>query len=297
MACGTLRGNRHYMNKGSSMKFVVVMPFRPEFDAIYAAIKSAVQAGAPARDLTCLRVDEDLRAGHITGKIDDHIRSADVCIADISDLNPNVMWEVGFIEALQKPLIAVSRSELALPFNIHDLSVLRYVPSELSRTLQDPLTKAVQQTLARLQTHRPKLAVAITGSRSAVPHRAMYAVRTATAPFLGPETTWYCGTSGSVDEAAAAFLFQEKQHVIGVCSSAHNISTEVEAIFAQHNMALLNADDVALPRSIHDLSWRDAFFVTKSDLIILIWDGKSTNISRLHEWLTSHGKDHLLAFA
>jgi hypothetical protein len=278
------------------VKVVVVMPFDGAFDEVYATMKRSVES-IPDRDLICLRVDEDLQARRITGKIEDHIRSADICIADITGLRANVLWEVGYIEALQKPLIAVSQTKDPLPFNIGDIAVIYYNRSHLQESLARPLIQAIQQTLSTYVARRSKWTIAITGSRGLSPNKAAYTVSALASRFLGPDATWYCGTNGAVDYAAASFLLEAKENVYGVFSSTHQLADDVRALFHQHGRQIINADNVSLPRQLPDLSWRDAFFVTKADLVILVWDGASVNIGRMHEWLTAHHKDHLLTFA
>jgi len=279
------------------MKVVVVMPFDRALDAVYSAIKASVETAVPRDGLTCLRVDEDLTAGHITGKIEEHLRSADICIADISGLNPNVMWEVGYIEALRKPLLLISQSLAKLPFNIQDMTAISYAHERLDETLVRPLMLSLQQTLTTVGARRTSWSIAITGSHSIMPNKAAYAVRTLASPYLGAETTWYCGTNGAADYEAARFLLEMKQNVVCVYAGTHDVAADIRALFALHSAPLLDAETIALPRAISELSRRDAFFVTRADLVLLLWDGQSRNIGKLHEWLTLHHKDHLLGNA
>lgn len=280
------------------MKVVVVMPFDSDFDQVYAMIKSTVEAiSARPDEMTCLRVDEDLKAAHITVKIEDNLRSADVCIADLSGLRPNVLWEVGFIEAMRKPLIVISQSDPAnLPFNIKDLQVIRYTSARLRDSLVPHLTQALRETIATLGARRSTWTIAITGSRSVNPQSARNSVAALASPFLGPDTVWYCGTNGPVDEAAARFLLEAKQRVSGVYSSTHNVSPEIHAIFRSAGISLVNADHVTMPFRITDLSARDAFLVA-TDLCILILDNEASHSKFLHDWLTAHHKNHLVGFA
>jgi hypothetical protein len=244
------------------MKFVVVMPFDKAFDPIYSAIKSGVQMAVP--ESVCIRVDHDLAAGRITAKIRANLHSADICIADITpdmtQYKPNIMWEVGFIEALHKPLIVVSQSVDNFPFNIQDLSVLLYSSTDLESKLTRPLRASIEQTLPSLGSHHSKLTVAITGSRTITTFKALSAVQSYAAPFLSSETTWYCGTNSPVDEAAARFLLAEGQQVTGIYTMTNTVSSSVRALFTEHKASLVDADNVQLPIRHPELSRRDAFF-------------------------------------
>ena len=279
------------------MQIVVVMPFDPNFDVVYGAIKSTVQSTFPSNVATCLRIDEDYKPGRITEKIKDHLRSADLCIADITGINANVMWEMGFAEALQKPLIVLSQTTTNLPFNIQDIKVIGYAPADIEGTLVNPLQKALQQATATNAAQHTRLTIAITGSRSVAYGKALNSIRAFATPFLSQETVWYCGTNGPVDEAAATFLLEAGQHVLGVHATGYDATSEIEGIFVRHNAALVNADMVPLSRGYRELGRRDALFVNKADLFFLVWDGKSPNTRLLHEWLTSNNKDHIVAFA
>src|SRR5258708_19453510 len=103
------------------MKYMVVMPFLPKdrFDPVFRLIRVAVRARTPeGGPWECVRVDQDLTAGYVTEKIEEHLRSADICFADLNGLHPNVLWEVGYIAALGKPLIPITDSVQPLPFNL-----------------------------------------------------------------------------------------------------------------------------------------------------------------------------------
>lgn len=52
------------------------------------------------------------------------IKQADVVVADISDSNPNVLWELGFAEALQRPVIVVAEDGGNIPFDLRAVRVL-----------------------------------------------------------------------------------------------------------------------------------------------------------------------------
>jgi len=48
------------------------------------------------------------------------LNEADFVIADLTDANPNVMWEVGFAQALNKPVLLLVKDSdsMKVPFNV-----------------------------------------------------------------------------------------------------------------------------------------------------------------------------------
>ena len=104
----------------------VIMPFAPLYKgrceriyepAIEAAGLVPHLAGGPGTD-------------KITPEIEEGIRNAHICLADISEDNLNVWYELGFAYACNKQVVAVSdkgkRPASELPFDIKDRKVIFY---------------------------------------------------------------------------------------------------------------------------------------------------------------------------
>ena len=66
---------------------------------------------------TLERADMATEPGQITAAIFSALAEADVCVADLSFLNPNVMYELGIRHALRKPVIQIAAHGTALPFD------------------------------------------------------------------------------------------------------------------------------------------------------------------------------------
>jgi glycine/D-amino acid oxidase-like deaminating enzyme len=127
------------------------MPFRSSFDAVYAVIQNAVRdAGGSA--IHCQRVDEILRPGSIPDKIIRELRTADLCIADLTGRRANVMWEVGYAMSREIPLIQVIRLRQPVPFNISGYHHIAYDLSNLTVTLRAPLEMMVRNVIAQAST-------------------------------------------------------------------------------------------------------------------------------------------------
>jgi nucleoside 2-deoxyribosyltransferase len=133
------------------MNCFVIMPFAPEFDDVYAVIKSTVEASASAGTGRCFRLDDSRPAGRITDRLLAELKAATLCVADLTGAKPNVMWEVGFAMALCKPTILLIQDITALPFDIKDMQSIAYDRARLSATLAAPLRRSVVDTLAMIK--------------------------------------------------------------------------------------------------------------------------------------------------
>ncbi|HEY5721066.1 MAG TPA: hypothetical protein VIT45_01965 [Allosphingosinicella sp.] len=63
------------------------------------------------------RADLSTEPGQITPAIFSALNEADLCIADLTFLNPNVLYELGVRHALQKPVIQIAEKNTRLPFD------------------------------------------------------------------------------------------------------------------------------------------------------------------------------------
>ena len=96
--------------------------FDKRFEDVYApAIASA--------GLTPYRVDRDPAVEVPIESIEDGIRNAAVCLADITTDNPNVWYELGFAFAAGCPVLMIcsdERESLRYPFDIQHRTILSY---------------------------------------------------------------------------------------------------------------------------------------------------------------------------
>jgi hypothetical protein len=76
------------------------------------------------------RADKMGRPGIITVQIVQQIFDAELVVADLTDRNPNVYYELAIRHAVQKPAIhIVSRGDQDVPFDVQDM---RFVPYDLA---------------------------------------------------------------------------------------------------------------------------------------------------------------------
>lgn len=130
------------------MKCFVIMPYARDFDDVYHAIK---RAGVNAGKIDCVRLDEERPAGRILGRLLDAIPKADLCIADLSSRNPNVMWELGYAMAHNKHPILITRDNDPLPFDLFDVHKIVYNRERLVETLERPLETSIKDSAEWLQ--------------------------------------------------------------------------------------------------------------------------------------------------
>lgn len=87
-------------------------------------------------DLDVIRADKVAKAGKITTQIIRNLIEADVVISDLSELNPNVMYEIGIRQALLKPYILIAPNGTALPFDLKDSRTIFYDTSSVPKMHQ-----------------------------------------------------------------------------------------------------------------------------------------------------------------
>jgi tetratricopeptide (TPR) repeat protein len=114
------------------MQAFVVQPIRhhqdpdhEHFQAIYARVRHVLEA----RGYDCLRADEVEKSGAITKAVVHLLSTADLVVADLTDLNPNVYYELGVRHALRGSgtmllLDEVRTSEI--PFDLSAYRVIRF---------------------------------------------------------------------------------------------------------------------------------------------------------------------------
>jgi hypothetical protein len=99
------------------------MPFGGWFDDYYTAIfRPAIEAAG----LVPCRADDLYRPSTIVNNIWTYTKEAKIILADLTDKNPNVFYELGLAHALAKPAIIVAESIDDVPFDLRALRVIEY---------------------------------------------------------------------------------------------------------------------------------------------------------------------------
>lgn len=121
-------------------------PFDKRYEDVFVpAIRAA--------DLEPYRVDRDPGAVIPIEQIEEGIRRADACLADISTNNPNVWFELGYAIAAGKPVILVCEHQenRRFPFDVQHRAVIIY-KTESARdfdTLGTSITQRLKAAIAK----------------------------------------------------------------------------------------------------------------------------------------------------
>ena len=123
----------------------VIMPFADKFkDAYELAIKpSCIENG-----YRCERLDEQIFYENILTRIYEQIEKADLLIADMSDRNVNVYYEVGYAHGIRRELILLANSSADIPFDLKHYPHIVY---------DNGLSSLKQQLSRRIKHHNQKL--------------------------------------------------------------------------------------------------------------------------------------------
>lgn len=100
----------------------VVMPFKEEMKPVFDNIRFTVTK----LGLDVMRADTIQASGRIMDQIWRSIGRAGIIIADITDSNPNVMFEVGIAMSLGKKMIMISQKKGAIPFDVAAFRIIFY---------------------------------------------------------------------------------------------------------------------------------------------------------------------------
>jgi hypothetical protein len=130
----------------------VVMPFKRNFDDYYKRIYApAIRAAG----LEPRRGDDVFRAGIVMKQLWEQICGAELVLADVTERNPNVFYELGLAHASRKPAILVTQNPGDVPFDLRHLRRVEYktvTPTWAKQTwdkdLKKDLRKAIDETRA-----------------------------------------------------------------------------------------------------------------------------------------------------
>jgi hypothetical protein len=130
------------------MAFVIQSFDGGKFDRRYV---ETIRPGITKGGAEPQRADEILGVQPIIQKIEDAIKSADICIAEVSRDNPNVWLELGYALALNKPTVILCDRQLRerLPFDVQHRPVIFY--STESKSGYDELESKVVAEVKNLR--------------------------------------------------------------------------------------------------------------------------------------------------
>lgn len=103
-----------------------MMPFDGGFTKVYETFKEC----AKAVRMECLRADDIWDEAVVINDVVKLICNSRIVIADCTDRNPNVFYEIGIAHALGKEVILVTRSPSDIPFDLRHIRYIKYLNNE-----------------------------------------------------------------------------------------------------------------------------------------------------------------------
>ena len=101
----------------------VLMPFRPALTKIYSeVIKPTVESCG----MTCKRSDEIYSVNSIMSDVWSYIQKAEMIIAELTQRNPNVLYELGLCHTLWKKTIMIVQDIDDVPFDLRQFRCIVY---------------------------------------------------------------------------------------------------------------------------------------------------------------------------
>lgn len=123
----------------------IIMPFTDKLNPIYDSIIKPVIKDLK---LECLRADEIFTSKPIIEDIWDNVKKARFLIADLTERNPNVFYELGLAHALNKEVILLTQDINDVPFDLRHFRIIVYQDSisgadKLKSTLKDFINEQI----------------------------------------------------------------------------------------------------------------------------------------------------------
>ena len=121
-----------------------LMPFDSKFQALY---DDHIKPTVTRSGLRCERADDIRGTSVITWDIWERINRARFLVADLTDQNPNVFYELGLAHAISKDVILLTQSMDFVPF---DLKTIRCIVYDFTPRGIQRFEKTLNETIAAL---------------------------------------------------------------------------------------------------------------------------------------------------
>jgi predicted Rossmann-fold nucleotide-binding protein len=120
----------------ASKHVVVIMSFTddPKLQDLYESFKEICEE----YQYECSRVDDSTAIGRIVPQILGRIRQSAFAIVDLTVESPNVYYELGLAEGLNKPCVVTAYKGIDLPFDVKDVPTIFWVnQTQLKEALRE----------------------------------------------------------------------------------------------------------------------------------------------------------------
>lgn len=132
----------------------MIMPFGGWFTPYW---KSVFKPALHELQMNAERADDFYQPGSLLALLRSQIKSADVILADLTDRNPNVFYELGLAHESQIPVVMLTQNIQDVPSDILGVRLIEYDPldPEWIPTVKSDIQKAVKEVLADPKTGIP----------------------------------------------------------------------------------------------------------------------------------------------
>jgi hypothetical protein len=89
-------------------------------------LKHIITSSVEELGYTIIRADKISEPGIITTQIIEHIVDAELVIADLTDKNPNVFYELAIRHAIRKPLVQMIKKGEIIPFDVAATRIIQF---------------------------------------------------------------------------------------------------------------------------------------------------------------------------
>jgi hypothetical protein len=140
MAVAPMFGRPRPIPADEEIDVFVLMPFKAKLEAVYSKHMKRL---AEELGLRMLRADEIFSPRPFMAKVWDGICAASVILADCTEKNPNVFYEIGVAHTVGKKVVLITRSDKDIPSDIKHFDYIHYN--------YDP--EGVETLISRLRTY------------------------------------------------------------------------------------------------------------------------------------------------
>jgi chromatin remodeling complex protein RSC6 len=156
--------------KASSKREIcfTIMPFGGWFDSYYQEIYCPAIENC---NLEPKRADDLYRPSNIVQDIWSLTRKAKIILADLTNKNANVFYELGLAHSLAKPAILITENIEDIPFDLRSLRIIEYdknVP-DWGVVLMKSIEKAINETLQSPNETIPTAFLEVSASKKTIP--------------------------------------------------------------------------------------------------------------------------------